>query len=154
MISLKTSIGACVAALLTAVGADAQTAIPASFAHPKTDLDTSLPGFIVRLTEANLGSGELPNTLKRTEDQLAGFLIDPATGQPYANDADFSAVTLNPDGTYSETVSIDYAAGTFPGIPGANGNVSNIAMEVLTYLDLDPGTYSMIVNSDDGFRVS
>ena len=27
-------------------------------------------------------------------------------------------------------------------------------MEVTTYLDLDPGTYTMIVNSDDGFQVS
>ncbi len=134
----------------------AQIAVPASFAHPKSELDTSAPGFLVRITQANTGSGELANSTQRTEDQLAGFLIDPATGQPYLNDADFSAVTLNPDGTYSETYGIDYGGAgvlTFPGIPGANGNISNIAMEVLTYLDLDPGTYTMIVNSDDGFQV-
>lgn len=148
---------ACAATMVAATGiVQAQTAVPASFAHPKSELDTSAPGFLVRVVQANTASGELANSTQRAEEQLAGFLIDPATGQPYANDADFSGVTLNPDGTYSETVAIDYGGGgafTFPGIPGANGNISNIAMEVLTYLDLDPGTYTMIVNSDDGFQV-
>jgi hypothetical protein len=134
----------------------AQIAVPASFAHPKSELDTSAPGFIVRLHQANKNSGELPNSTARAEEQLAGFLIDPATGLPYENNADFSAVTLNPDGTYSETTAIDYGGAgslTFPGIPGIDGAVENIAMEVTTYLDLDPGTYTMIVNSDDGFQV-
>jgi hypothetical protein len=147
----------CAATIMAATGVvQAQTAVPASFAHPKSEIDTSAPGFLVRLTQANTGSGELANSTQRTEDQLAGFLIDPATGVAYLNDADFSGVTLNADGTYSETFAIDYGGGgalTFPGIPGANGNISNIAMEVSTFLDLDPGTYTMIVNSDDGFQV-
>jgi len=156
MTTLKTCIGAC-AALVAVTGiSHAQIAVPASFAHPKSELDTSAPGFIVRLHQANKVSGVLPNGLNRAEDQLAGFLIDPATGQPYENNADFSAVTLNADGTYSETVAIDYGgAGSlaFPGIPGIDGVIENIAMEVTTYLDLDPGTYTMIVNSDDDFQV-
>jgi hypothetical protein len=157
MITVKTCIGACAAAFLATTGiTQAQIAVPASFAHPKTDLDTSAPGFLVRLHQANSASGELPNGLNRAEDQLAGFLIDPLTHQPYENNADFSAVTLNPDGTYSETVAIDYGGSgalTFPGIPGVDGSIANIAMEVTTYLDLDPGTYTMIVNSDDDFQV-
>jgi hypothetical protein len=42
----------------------------------------------------------------------------------------------------------------FPGIPGRTGSTENMAMEALTYLDLQPGVYSFSVNSDDGFRVS
>jgi len=40
----------------------------------------------------------------------------------------------------------------FPGVSPANMN--NLAMEALTYLDLQPGIYTLDVNSDDGFRVS
>jgi len=43
---------------------------------------------------------------------------------------------------------------TFPGTPGRLGSTDNMALEALTYLDLQPGVYSFVVNSDDGFRVS
>ena len=143
--------------LATACLANAQVVIPAGLAHPKSALDTASPGFVVRVHQANAGSGELPNLLSRTEAQLAGLLNDPATKLPYVNDADLTAFTLNPDGSFNEPVAIDYGGAgaiTFPGIPGVNAAVNNIAMEALTFLDLDPGTYSMIVRSDDGFRVS
>ncbi len=147
------------AALLFAMAglAQAQVAIPAGFAHPKAAIDTASRGFTVRMLQANAGSGELPNLLTRTESQLAGMLIDPATKLPYVNDADLTAFVLNPDGSFNEPIAIDYGGAgaiVFPGIPGVNGAVNNIAMEALTFLDLEPGTYSMIVRSDDGFRVS
>jgi hypothetical protein len=40
----------------------------------------------------------------------------------------------------------------FPGVTIANMN--NLALEALTYLELQPGLYTLDVNSDDGFRVS
>lgn len=42
----------------------------------------------------------------------------------------------------------------FPGTPGRTGNNDNLALEALTYLELQPGLYTLDVNSDDGFRVS
>jgi hypothetical protein len=42
-----------------------------------------------------------------------------------------------------------------PGIPGtAAAPTDNIAGEALAYLELQPGFYTMVVNSDDGFQVS
>ncbi len=159
MTTIRKRLGGSAALLLaTACLTNAQIVpIPAGFALPKATLDTTAPGFVVRLLQANMGSGELPNLLSRTEAQLAGLLIDPATGVAYANDADLSLFELNLDGSFNETVAIDYGgAGAipFPGMPGINGAVQNIAMEALTFLDLEAGTYSMVVNSDDGFRVS
>jgi hypothetical protein len=39
-----------------------------------------------------------------------------------------------------------------PGIPGTDGSTDGTAAEILTYLELTPGTYTMGVASDDGFR--
>jgi len=42
----------------------------------------------------------------------------------------------------------------FPGIPGTTASTDNIAMEALAYVQLTAGYHCMIVNSDDGFRVT
>ena len=136
----------------------AQTVIPPGFAKPAGDADTNAPGFNVRTVQA-AAAGTLPNSLERTENQLAGLLIDPATGEPYANIADLTLFA--DDGYYHEETVIDYEQGggsgsglLIPGIPGTQGGTDNLAMEALTYLVLQPGTYTMVVNSDDGFRVT
>jgi len=50
---------------------------------------------------------------------------------------------------------IDYSNSAFPsGIPGMESHADNIAMEAITYIPLEAGTYAMVVNSDDGFRVT
>lgn len=136
--------------LLSLAGAQAQTVIPESVALPSAALDKTKPGFVVRVFQAT--GPQLPNTLARTEDQIAGVLINPATGQPYPNIADLSL--FNPDGTYTEEGTIAYGGTFFPGIPGTEFTTINIAMEAITYLELNPGTYTMVVNSDDGFRVT
>ena len=42
----------------------------------------------------------------------------------------------------------------FPGVPtGGAVVVNNLAEEVLTWLDLQPGVYRMVVNGDNGFKV-
>ena len=144
-------------ALAASTAAWAQTPIPASFAHPRSSVNTATRGFAVHVAQAAQGSGTLANSSARAEAQLAGTLINPATGVPFANVADTSA--FDPDGSYHEPTAIDYekgggASGPFPGIDPAGGNTDNIALEALAYLDLNPGTYTMIVNSDDGFRVT
>jgi len=94
------------------------------------------------------------NQVAVAEQMLAGTLINPATGQPAVN----LAVTPN----YIEPTVIDYYGnGTDTGHVLPNGAVSNLAstavnfaLEVTTYLELQPGLYNMGVNSDDNFRVS
>ncbi len=136
--------------LLGLAAAQAQTVILESVALPSSAVDRTKPGFVVRVFQAT--GAQLPNTLARTEDQIAGVLINPATGQPYENIADLSL--FNPDGTYTEEGVISYGSTYFPGIPGTEFTTINIAMEAITYVELNPGTYTMVVNSDDGFRVT
>ncbi|MCL4180431.1 MAG: hypothetical protein KJ072_22125 [Verrucomicrobia bacterium] len=142
-------------AILGAVWAQAQTTIPESVALPSSALDTTKPGFVVRVFQAT--GPALASSIARAEDQIAGFLINPATGQPFENIA--NPALFNADGTYDEFDFISYgvppaADYPFPGIPGTDNTVLNIAMEAITFVDLQPGTYTMVVNSDDGFRVT
>ena len=142
-------------ALAVSLTAMAQTVVPASLAHPRASADATSRGFLVRSVQASNAKGGLDNSLARTEAQLAGTLLDPITGLPYTDITDKSA--FQADGTYLENATISYekSSNPFPGIPGTieSGNTENIALDAVAYLDLDPGTYSMIVNSDDGFRV-
>lgn len=126
--------------------------IPPQAALPANVLDTTRPGFAVRVHQASVSGGVLVNSNARTEAQLAGLLPNPVTGVLYDNLVD--TATSGPDGRFNEENIISYAAGSFPGIPGTEGRVENIAMEAVTFLSLTPGTYSMIVNSDDGFRLT
>jgi hypothetical protein len=108
-------------------------------------------GFAVRVVQVGV---TIVNQISVAEQMLAGTLINPATGQPAVN----LAVTPN----YIEPTVIDYYGnGTDTGHVLPNGAVSNLAstavnfaLEVTTYLELQPGLYSMGVNSDDNFRVS
>jgi len=128
--------------------------------------DTSKPGFKVRVNQIDAdGATVEPNTITFAEQQLAGTVTNTTTGQVYPNSA-----TPNTDGTfvYLEPTVINYDAtgtgnnGTFtpdnqmPGFPGsgATGGSDNAAAEILTYLTLPAGLITMVVASDDGFRVS
>ena len=147
-------------ALLSAMGLQAATPtiIPADFAYPLTTVSEANRGFAVRVKQATTTAGELVNSTARTEAQLAGTLVNRVTGLPYENIIDLAAATFV-NGVYTETTAINYEQGgstglSFPGIPGTESHTDNIAMEVLTWLELPTGTHSMIVNSDDGFRVT
>jgi len=149
------------------VAAQAQTpvALPAEWAYPLSAKPADGRGFQVRVHQATTGGGTLPTTGARAEAQLAGLLPDPATGQPYENLIDTVTYTFNADGSYTEPAVIDYeqggssvsggasTGGYIPGIPGTESGTDNIALEALTWAELTPGTYTMVVNSDDGFRV-
>lgn len=128
----------------------AQTVIPESVALPVSALDTSKPGFVVRVFQAT--GATLENTIARAENQIGGFLINPATGLPFDNIADLSL--FNADGTYSEEMVVSYSSSFFPGIPGTESTTVNIALEAITYVGLEAGTYAMVVTSDDGAKIS
>jgi hypothetical protein len=108
-------------------------------------------GFVVQLVHVPV---TIANTIATAEQMLAGTYINPATGQPATN----MAVTPN----FTEPNVIDYYGnGTDTGhvlpnasIPNLASNAVNLALGVLTYLELQPGIYRMGVNSDDNFRVS
>ena len=125
-----------------------QTVIPSSFAYPVDAVDAAAPGFRIKTVQATSSAGELPNRISRAEAQLAGRLINPVTQLPYLNIANLD--TCDPDGFFNEETVINY--GSFPGLPGSEGHKDNVAMEAVTYLILQPMTYTMTVNSDDGFR--
>ena len=142
--------------------------IPTNFLAAPGTVDTTKPGFKIR-TAQTAGFGNLPqNSIARAEAALAGTLIDPATGSPYPNEA---IPGPNPDGSYDEPGVINYdklgdasANGDFnqpsfpdalfPGLPGSGGGDDNTALEAITWLNLQPGVYRMVVNSDDNFRVT
>ncbi len=116
------------------------------------------PGLTYRTVQA-AGAG-LPNTLARTRSQLAGTLINTATGLPFENAA---TPGPNPDGSYNVEGPINFeqagqSAGSIPGdqtFPGlAAGDQNDFSTEALMYLDLAAGYYRFGVNSDDGFEVS
>lgn len=134
----------------------AQIQVPPEYAYPINAVDpaTTPPGFQVRIVQTTTKYGTLPNTLARAEAQLGGFMMDPTTGQLLENIADLEGWGFTPEGVYLEYMPLDYSASYFPGIPGKEGHANNIALEAITYIPLVPGTYTMGVSSDDGFRVS
>ncbi len=134
--------------------------IPA--ADAVTGVDTTKPGFRLMPWQ----SGIQPNQLYWTEEQLIGL--------HGANDAD---LTLATDAGYIDVAGVmnfnitpaangggdagsfqtgaGYPDSLFPGIPGANLLNGNSAIEALMFLKFPAaGLYTMVVNSDDGFRVS
>lgn len=113
----------------------------------------TLRGFDGRMVQI---AATIANDNSVAEQMLAGSYINPATGMPYPN--------LAPLPRFVETNTINYGdnpAGLGTGrlrpdraFPGYTAPADNMAMEILTYLELRGGIYRMGVNSDDGFRVT
>jgi len=117
-----------------------------------TGVNTSLPGFTLRTWQVDTGQ---ENTVARAEKQLRGDL-GPNIASPadnieegvinYNQDAPSNAGNFNSGNGFEDK--------PIPGVDAAT-NSDNIAMEILTYLQFDqPGVYTLIFNSDDGFRTS
>lgn len=108
----------------------------------------SNPGFRVRVVQAPQGSS-LENSLLRAEEQLV-------QGSKIAAHLDTSVVA--PAINFSQN-GPDTADGSFPGdqaIPGVNideNGTDDIAMEVLTYLELPAGIVRMGAHCDDGYQI-
>jgi hypothetical protein len=129
-------------------------------------------GFIVQMAKAtNSASSSLfPPTIANAEAHLAGQITNPATGQPFFNEAagpggaGFFAVTnvidfrgaganLPPVGLFTNNVA------PFPGVATTlAGSYTNypfyFALAAVTYLPLTNGVYRFAVLSDDGFQLS
>lgn len=140
--------------------------LPTEFAFPVDSAVAAAPGLRARVAQG-YDTPLLAASAARAEAQLAGTLIDPATGEPFPNLATPSAD--NPDGSYNQDIinwSVEAGTGVevgnfrdpqFPDqpVPGTagTGHTFNIAAEMFAYLELQPGRYIMGVNSDDGFAV-
>jgi hypothetical protein len=126
------------------------TVLPASLAV--TGVNTSQPGFTLSTYQVETGQD---NTVYRADTELRGDLgpniASPADGIEesvinYNQDAPAKSGNFNADNGFEDK--------PIPGIDAAT-NSDNIAMEILTYLQFDqPGVYTLIFNSDDGFRTS
>jgi len=143
---LATALVACLS-----VAAQSVTVLPPSYAMPSGTVNTNQPGFHVRPYQTTTSSG---GNLTWTEAQLNG-VYGP-------NLADLSGADANGYYTVSTVVNWNISGGAvdtfapgdpFPGI-GA-GSTINFSEEVLTYIAFPTnGTYTMGVNSDDGFGVT
>jgi hypothetical protein len=100
-------------------------------------------------------------TLSNAWRELAGQIIDTNSGTPYLNLATNPVTGTN---FYLETNTITYdttgaATGTFtftnrspfPYVPAGAVN-NNIVMQALMYMQLNAGSYHLVVRSDDGFQ--
>lgn len=135
--------------------------------------DAKDPGFVWRVFQNDANQD---TTVQRAEDALAGLLRD-GSGNPLANLADpfaFGAASdagapLDPGaGTVTflipTVINANQNAGggagyfvpddAMAGIPGTLGGTDGIAVEILTFIELPAGFYTMGVNSDDGFRTT
>jgi hypothetical protein len=135
-----------------AVSSQAQTAIPPNYAMPAGSVDTTKPGFRVRPYQTTATHG---GSLAWSEAQLAG-MEGPNIADLTGVDAQgYLTVPTVVNWNISAGSSVDNFAGAdaMPGI-GSNGTV-NFTEEVLTYIEFPAaGSYTMGVNSDDGFGVA
>jgi hypothetical protein len=135
------------------------TALPKAYALPSGS--GIVRGFTFRTVSANTQvTNDLPSTIARAIAQLNGTLTNPATSQPYTNEA-----TLGPnaDGSFNIDTVLNFvdngsATGNFPDdspFPGLDFPPDDwFSSEALLFLDLPAGYYRFGVNSDDGFEVN
>ncbi|MBM3878552.1 MAG: hypothetical protein FJ387_02375 [Verrucomicrobia bacterium] len=128
--------------------------VPGTLVMPEGIVDLNSPGFHVRPYQTAANN---PNSLIWTEAQLAGR-YGPNLADLTEADANgfFVRQLINFDVTGSGGGFANDRQ--FPGLPGSgprDNGVGNATMEVLTYLKFSAaGSYTMGVNSDDGFRVT
>lgn len=144
------------------------TLITSAAALPAASIDTTKKGFSWRVHQ--IDGAAAANSLVRTETQLAGGLGDNMADPAAAGIASGPAAAASPTTAplsfiIPGVVNLDQTGGSangnftpddqMPGIPGTTGGADSIAAEILTALEFPAaGSYTMIVNSDDGFRTS
>lgn len=166
-----TLLATTLALLVTSSWTPAQT-IPASLAAPPGSVDTSKPGFRMRIVQGN--SSRPMTSAALAEGLISGRVLDPSTGEP------LNLATPNPEDdtfiyhldTYinlHEQALNGATGGNFstaaaaphnvpddpePGIPGTTGSGDYFVMEFTGFLELPAGTVRFGVNSDDGFKLT
>jgi len=133
--------------------------LAASWATDAASVAGKARGFTGRIHKVdNTATDALfPNNVQRAEQQLAGKIIDPTTGQPFANEA----AGPKGDGSFIEPDTINYEqSGLEKGVPGDRAfpnldavDQNHIAMEAIGYVELRRGIHRLGVSCDDGFAV-
>jgi len=145
------------------------TIVPASMALAPGSVDTNKRGFIWRIHGIDSETA-LATAKSRAVDQLAGLLgnnvADPASvggadGAASAPSPATAPIEFKVSGVinFSQTEGSTLGAFTpdllMPGMPSLTGGTDNFAAAALTALEFPvAGTYTMIVNSDDGFATT
>ncbi|HEX7860980.1 MAG TPA: hypothetical protein VF773_11670 [Verrucomicrobiae bacterium] len=140
--------------------------LTAADAAPVGAVNTGQSGFSFR--PHVISSPDRPANIAAAETQLAGLF--PTAETPSANEADLTGADsegyiIDPDIiNWSEDAGIGEATterGNFTALNGypdelipAAASDNNLAYEIIAYLDLKKGAYTMGVNSDDGFKVT
>lgn len=128
--------------------------LPASWAAPVgSGVDR---GFRARSSQA-APTPTLANTLARAEAQLA---TPPTPAAVFTGAANLDVVNLShwdgfDNGYFTFENGFQDADFSNAGLVDPTGmNTNNFAIEILTYLDLQPGIVRLGINSDDGFRLT
>ncbi|MFO1500886.1 MAG: hypothetical protein U1G07_21275 [Verrucomicrobiota bacterium] len=134
------------------------TVIPAGFAAAPNTVDTTKPGFSVRVHQL-ADAPAAGNTIQRAEDQLAGNLGANIADLSQAVGGVFTRNVINMEGTGAAEGGVfntteGHPDELIPGIPGSGGTSDNIAMEVTGYLDLKKGVYTLGLVTDDNARLT
>jgi hypothetical protein len=150
---------------LLAPWAQAQV-LPGTFRLESSQGDASQPGFVWRVHQV---ATVQPNNNTRTEQQLAGLLGDNLADPNAQWIANSVAAPPNPSTApisfdINGVINLNKVGGWWdgafgpddqmPGLPGITGGDENVAAELLTWLDLPAGWVTLVVNSDDGFRMT
>jgi hypothetical protein len=147
-----------------------------SWAVPASSVDTTKPGFRIRPFQNSYGNtsawpngapyGLQPNSVQYTLEQLSGLLgasdadLSTATDAGYIDYTNLINFNLDPSGgQIGDFQSPSYPDSPFPGLllTTAGGTVpdtGNESLDILAFVQFaTAGTYTMGVNSDDGFAV-
>jgi hypothetical protein len=143
--------------------------LPASYALA---VPASTPGMVVNVFQTDTAPASGPAavaTIAMAEQQFGGGLLDGLTpaSSPLPNVASPASGAVSiinyeltgsdaPGESFSSTTAPAgaYANNFFTGIPGSSFSYLSFTHEVNAYLRLSNGAYRMVVNSDDGFKVS
>lgn len=138
------------------------TVVPSAYAIPLSEAGVS--GFALQIAKAADDSPEadFPPTVDRALRHLAGLITNQVTQLPYPN----LAAGPNNDGLFNETGVINYdinatANGNctfnykspFPYI-APSGTNNFISLQATMYMYLTAGVHTLVVRSDDGFRLT
>jgi hypothetical protein len=147
--------------------------LPADQATPIGSGDTNKPGFSVRVSQIDVpGAKGLVGLIDRAEQQLAGIIGTNSVDLSAATNGVFvipGTINWNQEvglggsgleiGDFTTTSDPSRPDQPIPGIPGIGpdtfANTDNIAAELITYVEFKTaGTYSMGINSDEGFKLT
>ncbi|MBX3746649.1 MAG: hypothetical protein KF833_15175 [Verrucomicrobiae bacterium] len=154
---------------ISALATSGAVVVPASLALPAGAVNTAQRGFTWTVHQSD-STTALEASKARANNQLAGqYGLNVADPDAIGGASGPATVSTSPDAPISFRVTdvINFSQfegtefGTFvpdlgmPGIPGLLGGTDSIAVSITTAIEFPAaGTYTMIVNSDDGFETA